>query len=107
MLKKTPHLVLDAKIVLAKTLIYVRRGEEKRIIDFKEAEITTSQTGFSLTKFKHLDDASIMHYNRLHQGSWLFSESQKDSFEADFAKAEEDLDKASQLSIDDILDSLK
>lgn len=102
-LKTHPHQVLDAKVVEPSTKVYFLGSKKREIHNFKNIEISTSTSGFSLLASSKILDASIMHYNRLHSDSSLFEKQSVKNEEEQFVEAEKIIEKAAQISLDDVL----
>ncbi len=105
-LKGNPHVVIDAQVVLPETKFEFNDLSEKmQIFEFRNVDITSVGEGFSIVASKTMVDGKIMKFGRLTKDSDMIKNitqaqlADKDKFSA----AEDLVDQALQISIDDIL----
>ncbi len=101
--KTHPHKVLDAKVVEPTTKVYFLGTKKREIHNFKNIEISTINSGFSLLASSKIIDASIMNYNRLNSDSSLFEKSNSQNDDEKFSAAEKVIESCAQISLDDML----
>lgn len=108
-LKGNPHLVIDGMPVTSDTRMQFNDLSDKlQVVEFKNVPITSVDEGFSTVSSKTTVDGRILKFERISADSELLKNveelkvSEKDKFQA----AEDLIDQASQISIDDILKKL-
>ena len=106
-LKNKPHEVIDARVIKSNTTASLTPGGDQdfKVIEMKIVPITSTKEGFSNPVINSVDGRIIV-FNRIHSNSSLVVNISKLSNEDVFRKAENDIKKAGNLSIDDILKGL-
>lgn len=102
LLKTYPHVVLDIKVVEPSTKVYFSNTTDCEIFNFKNVDISTINSGFSLLANSKIIDASIMNYERLSEKNTFTDSRDHQDDEQKFANAEEIIEKASQIDLEDI-----
>ena len=106
-LKSKPHEVIDARVIDTNTVVSLTPGGDQdfKVVEMKIMAITSIKEGFSNPIINSVD-ARIIKFNRIHSGSSIIVDTSKISSDDVFAKAEKAIEKAGNLSIDDILKGL-
>lgn len=106
-IKGNPHVVIDARIVHPKTIVTFRdKKQYLNTFDFTNTHITHPTEGFHSLGPSQIIDGRILKFNRIHKETELLKNIENLTPEEQFTKAEEKINKISQLSIDDLLGDL-
>lgn len=105
--KGNPHIAIDAMVVDTNTQMQFNDLSEKlQIFEFKIVDITSIEEGFSIITSKTAVDGKILKTERLISSSELLVNIDKQSADDKIKAAEEAIEAASQISIEDILKKL-
>ena len=104
-IKGNPHLTIDVRVVEPSTKVMFTISDIKEI-EFKNADITSVDEGFSLIGPTQARSAKIMIYDRVYQGNEKLIKPESLSEEEQFSEAEKAIDALDQISLDDLLKDL-
>ena len=107
-IKGNTHIAIDAAVVSTtdKATFRFENGPSLSLIEFKKADISGTDDGFSRLRPATTTDGKIFAFNRAHNETSLLKNIPTQSEESTFENAEKLIDSVSQVSIDDLLKDL-